>query len=768
MCHHGATASSEAAGFAGGERAHVQLIALEELAPQSKASGLHCCIFRGDFTLSFSSFASGGDVTEVDVAVYDCELKSIIASCLLIRGAYIEILPPCVGYHAALSCWSRPDRRLHVVDALLVGRRLNEKKKASLVKSLFGSCGSIVVDGVDHSVVSVWVLADLRQRSQQDERDGVTYFALQQFSSGISGLVKEYAYQFSKRSFIDSSTSSGHSDNATTILDFDRCFLACSLALIRPGNLVLDPFAGACSLTTMAAALFGATVFSSDIIQCSSTRPSGGGYGSTEVLSCLASALTTPWTNECFDAIVCDPPYGIRTGLLSVSGLQTRVVDSPVRALEGSISLSDVLLLGDRLLRRGGRLTFWWYCSSGDVDPASCCMCREPADDANLPYSGCSASDPLPSSINAVLTRYALSLQLLGVAYDDLGMGKSLPCGQSSNDVSENDGPTMVWRRCLIVLGKRVAYEECALVPNQQCNEQFIRRRIENYSSRRDSSHPSQELVPQLRRFQAGFFKACWTGNLQQLKLIVGQLSSEKVDDSGDSSRQYPATFTPEFAALLLCNFLKDEKGNTPIIVAAGFGRTQCVEYLLAKGADLRIRGTQQCTALMRSCRFGHVETTRALLHHALKHGGNMDMLSIYEELCIQAVDSIQFSALAYAVAFDHVCLMPLFPKKVLTDLSSESLGSAMHIIARWNCVKVYDYFVKEILGSVSSIAVAVQAFHLEGTTPLHMAAKYGHRDMMNRLVASGADIHSTDNSGRTAEDIWYLWHGPGNLDQHV
>lgn len=44
---------------------------------------------------------------------------------------------------------------------------------------------------------------------------------------------------------------------------------------------------------------------------------------------------------------------------------------------------------------------------------------------------------------------------------------------------------------------------------------------------------------------------------------------------------------------------IKDDNGNTPLIISAGYGHIGTVEYLLSKGADIHIKGANGYTALM-------------------------------------------------------------------------------------------------------------------------------------------------------------------------
>ena len=122
---------------------------------------------------------------------------------------------------------------------------------------------------------------------------------------------------------------------STTSMDAELSLVTANLALAGPGKLVYDPFVGTGSFP-LACAHFGATVFGSDIDGRSIRgRGADGRPGSGDPEQCLKAnftqygllgrfgdAFSADLTNSpicagrrVFDAIVCDPPYGVREGL---------------------------------------------------------------------------------------------------------------------------------------------------------------------------------------------------------------------------------------------------------------------------------------------------------------------------------------------------------------------------------------------------------------------------------------------------------------------
>jgi len=49
---------------------------------------------------------------------------------------------------------------------------------------------------------------------------------------------------------------------------------------------------------------------------------------------------------------------------------------------------------------------------------------------------------------------------------------------------------------------------------------------------------------------------------------------------------------------------------------------------------------------------------------------------------------------------------------------------------------------------------------HPEGHTPLHLSAQSGHVEVSQMLVGAGANVHATDNEGKTPLDLAKPRHG--------
>lgn len=172
-----------------------------------------------------------------------------------------------------------------------------------------------------------------------------------------------------------------------TAMDAEMAFLMANQALAAPGKLVYDPFVGTGSIL-VGASHFGAMTMGADI-DIRVVRDGRGPncnvwsnfkqYGLPEPIALLrADNNLPPWRaglKEMFDAIICDPPYGVRAGGRKSGGrkLLKGTVDPytvPDDKRAGHIPstapyslvecVHDLLDLAARMLVMGGRLVYFY------------------------------------------------------------------------------------------------------------------------------------------------------------------------------------------------------------------------------------------------------------------------------------------------------------------------------------------------------------------------------------------------------------------------
>lgn len=172
-----------------------------------------------------------------------------------------------------------------------------------------------------------------------------------------------------------------------TAMDAEMAFLMANQALVMPGKLVYDPFVGTGSIL-VAAAHFGAMTMGADI-DIRAVRDGRGPdcnvwsnfkqYGLPLPVALLrADNNLPPWRSglkEIFDAIICDPPYGVRAGgrksggrklLKGIVGPYTVPDDKRTDHIPSTAPYSlaecvhDLLDLAARMLVMGGRLVYFY------------------------------------------------------------------------------------------------------------------------------------------------------------------------------------------------------------------------------------------------------------------------------------------------------------------------------------------------------------------------------------------------------------------------
>ncbi|GMP39145.1 hypothetical protein CsSME_00010100 [Camellia sinensis var. sinensis] len=172
-----------------------------------------------------------------------------------------------------------------------------------------------------------------------------------------------------------------------TAMDAEMAFLMANQALVAPGKLVYDPFVGTGSIL-IGAAHFGAMTMGADI-DIRVVRDGRGPdcnvwsnfkqYGLPMPLGLLrADNNLPPWRpglKEVFDAIICDPPYGVRAGgrksggrklLKGVVGPYTVPDDKRTDHIPSTAPYSlvecvhDLLDVAAKMLVMGGRLVFFY------------------------------------------------------------------------------------------------------------------------------------------------------------------------------------------------------------------------------------------------------------------------------------------------------------------------------------------------------------------------------------------------------------------------
>ncbi|KAL1587022.1 hypothetical protein WHR41_04141 [Cladosporium halotolerans] len=182
---------------------------------------------------------------------------------------------------------------------------------------------------------------------------------------------------------------------ATTSMDAELSLVTANMALSAPGTIAYDPFMGTGSFP-VSCAHFGAAVFGSDLDGRSIRGKKGRNvasnfkqYGTSDLyLGGVTADLTNSpiCSGRFLDAIVCDPPYGVREGLKVLGHvkekLQQEVILSngvpahlqsdyvpPKKPYSFVRMLDDILDFSAIRLVDGGRLCMWMPVAGAKEDP---------------------------------------------------------------------------------------------------------------------------------------------------------------------------------------------------------------------------------------------------------------------------------------------------------------------------------------------------------------------------------------------------------------
>ncbi|SHO75771.1 Similar to S.cerevisiae protein TRM11 (Catalytic subunit of adoMet-dependent tRNA methyltransferase complex) [Malassezia sympodialis ATCC 42132] len=197
------------------------------------------------------------------------------------------------------------------------------------------------------------------------------------------------------RDLIDALSLKKRSYIGNTSMESEMSVVMANMALAGPGKWIYDPFAGTGSML-YACSMLGAYTFGSDIdgrmLRGKDTsgvpgvRRAAAQYGlegrliDTAVFDMTQSPWRAPFRQGAglFDAIVTDPPYGVRAGAKRLG--RRNVVDQrdepyimadgtpahtrpdylpPTKPYHLSELIDDLLAYANALLRPGGRLVFW-------------------------------------------------------------------------------------------------------------------------------------------------------------------------------------------------------------------------------------------------------------------------------------------------------------------------------------------------------------------------------------------------------------------------
>uniref|UniRef100_A0A8C2KGB9 Ankyrin repeat domain 27 (VPS9 domain) n=1 Tax=Cyprinus carpio TaxID=7962 RepID=A0A8C2KGB9_CYPCA len=222
--------------------------------------------------------------------------------------------------------------------------------------------------------------------------------------------------------------------------------------------------------------------------------------------------------------------------------------------------------------------------------------------------------------------------------------------------------------------------------------------------------------------------------------------------------------------------FSRDDRGYTPLHVAAICGQSLLIDVLVSKGAVVNATDYHALTPLHLSCQKGFQGVTLLLLHYKANTDAQDNNGSTPLHLACMYGHEDCVKALLY---FDlHSCRL---------NVQNDKGDTPLHIAARWgyegimevllengastlihnkaketplHCALNSKVRVTSFCGSCESVCVQ-KAAHLQpdgvgvnssadGFTPLHVAALHGHTALVSLFTRHGANINARNNQSAT------------------
>jgi Raf kinase inhibitor-like YbhB/YbcL family protein len=222
--------------------------------------------------------------------------------------------------------------------------------------------------------------------------------------------------------------------------------------------------------------------------------------------------------------------------------------------------------------------------------------------------------------------------------------------------------------------------------------------------------------------------RAASAGRADMVSLLLSRSADANAKTTGGvtplmmaSLGGYVSAMRPLIAAKADVN-VKDNQGRTALMAASSSGEAAAVEALLGAGADVRAEDASSETAMTYAAAEGHAAAIAALQRHGAKPG-ELELILASGRCNADVVRALLSGGMS-----------------VETPASGTS---PLIVAAGGNCADVVDLLIAR--------GANLNAKNGDGWTPLIKAASAGHTEIVEKLLAKGADMSVADPLGRTA-----------------